>query len=406
MKGKAKPVQSYADIQQLREILWEKPRDLLLFDLVTQTGMEMKQILNLKVRDFLPCKAGQTLVLPHPGGKPPSVVTISKVIHQSWGKYMKEVSSFPDDYLIKSQKKSGPMTLSGVSHLMKKWFEAANLDGLNGAKSLRRTSKALLEPGLPEERHRQDIRDRILPNGYWDALKPIEMVRSLQETVHEKLFQAIICGRIPPGEKLVIDKVALQMRVSRIPIREAFHRLQEAGLISINKWKGAVVNKLSYDNLKEITVIRLMLEPETAARAAENVQDSVLEQLEKLHIEWKQSIRLLNNNDLQSAENYLRLNRQFHHTIYHEAHMPILHQIIAGLWNRVSPYLHILVMGGIKGAVSLETVRVHQGILDGVRNRSAAEVSRWVKEDLIQAEKSLIKFLNRNDDSRMTPREV
>jgi DNA-binding GntR family transcriptional regulator len=402
MKEKAKPVQSYADIRQLREILQGKPRDLLLFDLVTQTGMEMRQILNLRVRDFLPCKAGHTLVLPHPGRKPASVVLISEMLYQSWRRYMKDVSAFPDDYLIKSQKKSSPMTLSSVSHLMKKWFEAANLDGLNGAKSLRRSWKAFLKPSSPEWIQSQDTRDPIPQNGYLQALKPIETVRSLQETVHEKLFHAIICGRIPPGEKLVIDKVALQMKVSRIPVREAFHRLQEAGLISINKWKGAVVNKLSVENLMEITVIRLMLETKAAERAAEQVQPLVLEKLENLHAQWKQSISLLNKNDLQSAENYLRLNRQFHHTIYDEAHMPILHQIITGLWNRVSPYLHILVTGGIEGAVSLETIRIHQGMLDGMRSHSAVEVSRWVKEDMVQAEKSLMKFLKRNDDSRTT----
>ena len=332
MKGKANPIKSHADIQRIREVLKDKPRDLLLFDLATQTGMEIKQILNLRVRDLFGCKVGDRLVLPHPGGKPPSVVVVSKTLHQSWGKYLRDVTPSHDEYLIKSQKNSGPPTLSSISHMMNKWFEAANLEGLNGAKSLRRTWQVFFKSGFPERSPRQDINNRIPPYGYLQALEPIETISTLQETVHEKLFQAIICGRIPPGEKLVIDKIAMQMKVSRIPVREAFHRLQEAGLISIDKWKGAMVNKLSVENLREITVIRLMLESEAAERAAENFHQAVLDQLENLHGQWKRSISLLNKNDLQSVEKYLRLNRRFHHTIYHEAHMPILQQIINGLW--------------------------------------------------------------------------
>ncbi|MEW6667220.1 MAG: FCD domain-containing protein [Thermodesulfobacteriota bacterium] len=402
MKRRDKPVQSYADLRRIRDALREKPRDLLLFDLVTQTGLGMEQILNLKVRDFLPCKAGKSLLLPHPGKETPSLVPISQMLYQSWEKYIKDVSPSPDDYVIRSQKKSNSLTLSSVSHLMRKWFEDASMEGLGGARSLRRKWRDFSKPDLPEERQSNDRSDRIQPKDYLHELKPVDSIRSLQETVHEELFQAIICGRIPPGEKLVIDKVAMEMKVSRIPVREAFHRLQEAGLISIYKWKGAVINKLSADSLREITVIRLKLEPEAAERAAENVQESTLNKLEQLHTEWKQSMSLLNKNDLQSTRNFLRLNHQFHHAIYSEAHMPILQQIINGLWNRVSPYLHILVT--IEGAVSSETIRIHQGMLDGMRHHSPEEVSHWVREDLIQAETSLINFLSQNEDSKLTER--
>jgi DNA-binding GntR family transcriptional regulator len=218
---------------------------------------------------------------------------------------------------------------------------------------------------------------------------------TIQETVHAELFKAIICGRIPPGEKIVIDKIAMQMRVSRIPVREALHRLQEAGLISIDKWKGAIINKLSVENLKEITRIRLMLESQAAQRAAENCSPQLSKELEIIHEQWKRSIPLMKKNDLKTVEEYLRLNRQFHHTIYRGALMPILHQIINSLWDRVSPYLHILVAGEIEGAVTSETVQIHEGMLNGMKNRSAAEVSRWLREDLIRAEESILKFFNK-----------
>jgi len=395
VKRKVNPINSPADIRRIRAVLREKPRDLLLFDLATQTGMEMQQILNLRVRDLAGCKAGDQLILPHPGPKPPTRVVISSTLHQSWEKYLRDISPSPDDCLIKSQKHLGPPTLSSVSHLINGWFEAAQVKGAKGAKSLKKTWEIFFKSRSFQGDRGKERVERRPPNDYLRVLKPVGEMSTIQETVHAELFNAIICGRIPPGEKIVIDKIAVQMRVSRIPVREALHRLQEAGLISIDKWKGAVINKLSVENLREITRIRLTLESQAAQRAAENCSPQGYQELETLHEKWKQSIPLMKRNDLKTVEEYLSLNRQFHHAIYREAHMPILLQIINGLWDRVSPYLHILVAGEIEGAVTSETIRIHEGMLTGMKSHSAAEVSRWLKEDLTRAEESILKFFTK-----------
>ena len=306
----------------------------------------------------------------------------------------------PNEYLIQSQKNSCPPTLSSVSHMINKWFKAAEIEDVKGAKSLKRTWQVFFKSEKAGSNTLEKDDKPTSSYGSRHALSPFGHIRTLQETVHEKLFQAIIFGRIPPGERLVIDKIARQLEVSTIPVREAFHRLQESGLISIDNWKGAVVNKLSAENLREITIVRLMLECEAAERAAQNHRSEVLAQLEDIHKKWKRSLILLNRYDLETIENYLKLNRQFHNLIYHEAQMPILYQLINGLWNRVSAYLHILVAGGIKGAVSEETIKIHQGMLNGMKKRSPKEVSHWLREDLIRAEKSILKFLNLDIEAR------
>ena len=38
----------------------------------------------------------------------------------------------------------------------------------------------------------------------------------------------------------------------------------------------------------------------------------------------------------------MKLNKQFHFAIYRELQMPILLEIIEGLWNRIIPYFNIL----------------------------------------------------------------
>ena len=85
--------------------------------------------------------------------------------------------------------------------------------------------------------HYQEGSERIL--------KPFE-VPTLAGMIYNQLLQAIVSAQIRPGERLVTDRIAKQMNVSPIPVREALSRLKEAGFISYQKNKGAVVNELYF----------------------------------------------------------------------------------------------------------------------------------------------------------------
>ena len=71
--------------------------------------------------------------------------------------------------------------------------------------------------------------------------------------------------------------------------------------------------------------------------------------------------------------------------------MPMLHNIIDSLWDRISPYLFILT-GKIKGSVSAETIRNHQGMLEGMKRQDGPEVSKWVRKDLTDAGALIIRY--------------
>jgi DNA-binding GntR family transcriptional regulator len=301
---------------------------------------------------------------------------------------MEELDPSQDEFLFKSRKGKQPLTLSTVSHLVGSWFEAAGLKGLGGARALRRTWQSHFEEHAPFSTGSAPQLDSV------KALEPIEPVNTLQETVYQKLFEAIVTGRITPGERLMVDKVAAQMNVSRMPVREALHRLHEAGLVSLARRRGTVVNKLSVEDLREITRIRLILECEAAEEGARLCSDESLRNLEAIHRRWVKVDERRRTRKFEAVAEYLRLNRQFHHAIYTEARMPILMQIITGLWDRVYPYLHILLLN-VEGGVGDKTVSIHQGMIDGMKRRDPKEVSRWVREDLSLAAERLIRYLER-----------
>ncbi len=265
---------------------------------------------------------------------------------------------------------------------MKRWFEAANLDGLAGATTLRKTWQRFHHLGSKTAGELANYNDSA------DVFKPVEAL-TLQETVYRELLQAIFSGRIPPGERLVSEKIAKQMNVSQTPVRGALHRLQAAGLITPRERRSSVVNELSPENLQEIYQIRLTLEPMAASKAASICRPEIIQQLE---LRYQEFIRATKARDV---EGFLKFNKEFHHTIYRTADMPILQQIIDDLWMKMGPYLHILMRELLDQLEVDWTVKSHQGMLEGMSRRDPEEVCKWLRADLSGAEERIVVMFTR-----------
>ncbi len=375
------PIPDLDTVAKLRQILRRKPRDLLLFDFAIQTGMGINRLIRLKVKDLLDLPIGAPLPIADSKKESATAPALNQQCYDTFQWYLKAVNPAPEDYLFPSRKGGGPLNLTSASHIIKKWFDDANIIGLSGARSLKKTWEIFYRPNSQFSANVAEKKDPTR------ILKPVE-TKTVQEIVYRELFQAIISGRIPPGEKLVTEKIANRMKVSPMPVREALYRLQAAGFILTRRKKGSIVNELSPENLKEITEIRLALEPMAARKAAVNPAKKTLKRLENLHEAY---IAARTNRNI---ENFLSINREFHHTIYREADMPILLPIIDGLWGRISPYLHIL-MREQDYSDSKWAIDTHQGMLNAMRAGEPEKVVECVKADLTKAAQALMNMFAR-----------
>src|ERR1700755_1180832 len=98
--------------------------------------------------------------------------------------------------------------------------------------------------------------------------------RTLAEKAFETLHWAIITGRLRPGARLPIEKLAEVLDMSPMPIREAVRRLDAAGLVENIPHRGARVTELSVTDLSEVYEARLALEVLAIRRAAERFGDA------------------------------------------------------------------------------------------------------------------------------------
>ena len=97
--------------------------------------------------------------------------------------------------------------------------------------------------------------------------------KKMTDWVWEELRQAIIELRLRPGEPLREAALAEQLGVSKTPLREAFARLEQEGLVETTSFKGAVVTGYSARDLTEIYELRALLEGAAARAAADHLSE-------------------------------------------------------------------------------------------------------------------------------------
>jgi DNA-binding GntR family transcriptional regulator len=91
------------------------------------------------------------------------------------------------------------------------------------------------------------------------------VVRSLSDQTYEVVRRQILLGNLMPGAPVRQDAIALELGVSKIPLREALSRLEQDGLLTSFPNRGYVVRDLSSEEATEVFALRLKLEPAATA---------------------------------------------------------------------------------------------------------------------------------------------
>jgi DNA-binding GntR family transcriptional regulator len=102
------------------------------------------------------------------------------------------------------------------------------------------------------------------------------LVRNASTAATELIREAILDGRLPPGQRLKEEELARELGISRTPVREALLVLQTEGLVDAAPNRGAVVRSHDGDDLEDLYQLRALLEGYAARRAAANITDAAL----------------------------------------------------------------------------------------------------------------------------------
>ncbi len=134
------PIKRVEDIESIKRLLTNQPRDLLLFTIGINNGLRTGDLLRLKVGQVRMLKPGSSLIIREGKTGKANILMINKPIHQALRKHLELSDLKDDDYLFKSRKgRNQPLSIQRVNQLIKSWCAAINLAGNYGAHSLRKT---------------------------------------------------------------------------------------------------------------------------------------------------------------------------------------------------------------------------------------------------------------------------
>ncbi|OBC01773.1 hypothetical protein A5784_16785 [Mycobacterium sp. 852013-50091_SCH5140682] len=130
----------------------------------------------------------------------------------------------------------------------------------------------------------------------------------LVNDVYEQIVGELLSGRLAPGDRLVLDKLAEQLGVSRTPVRDALQRLLAEGIVEPSGRRGYVVRNLSTTDIANNYEARLAIEAYAAERIAE-LGDGALDGIRRALAE---ASALMPLDDAQSS---FQANRMIHRAI-------------------------------------------------------------------------------------------
>jgi len=163
------------------------------------------------------------------------------------------------------------------------------------------------------------------------AAKPLQPIEDLpvRQRVLQRLRDGIIDGTLAPGAALRIDRLAADLGVSHMPVREALHVLTVEGLAVRLPRRGVRVSALTAADLRSAYEAMAAIEGLAGRTAAQNLSAAALADL---HEVLAPAPALAAAGD---SAGLMRINREFHARIYDACHNRWVCEFCRQLWNYV-----------------------------------------------------------------------
>jgi DNA-binding GntR family transcriptional regulator len=203
--------------------------------------------------------------------------------------------------------------------------------------------------------------------------------------VFDAVKQAIVQLRFRPGNLLSEADVARQLGVSRQPVREAFIKLAESGLVEVRPQRGTFVRLISVREVENARFLREAIEVAIVRKAVGEAKAEELIGMEDLI--GRQRVMAAAGD----TAGFLRLDEKFHQAIAASADCDDAWRVLEGLKAQMDRVRYL----SLPEATPLETIIAqHIDIVDAIKARSAADAEAAMRRHLSEILISLPKLAN------------
>lgn len=222
-----------------------------------------------------------------------------------------------------------------------------------------------------------------LPNLTLDRNAPVTA------QVHAHLRQLILRLHLKPGEALSEKDLSVRLGLSRTPVREAFIRLAEEGLVDIYPQRGTLVAPIRIAEVKEAHFIRRVLEFAVVRSAAEHADRQNLQRIEE---------NLQQQADAQGCEDFeafMDHDETFHRLLSESVTLPRAWRVIQSVKGQLDRVRYfILPEPGHSGLIHQQ----HSAIFQAIKANDADRAEREMREHLDEIWASIDQLMKDNRD--------
>lgn len=216
----------------------------------------------------------------------------------------------------------------------------------------------------------------------YDVKQEVSDKYSLRGRVFQKLRDDILNGKYKEHEELREVAIGEELGVSRTPVREAFRQLELEGLIQIIPNKGAYVTGITEEDVKDIYMIRSLLEGLCAKWATENITEEQLNELEE-------NVYLAQFHAQKGhLEQLAALDNRFHDILYEACNSKMLEHLLKDFHRYV---LRVRKKTLNKQSRGLASNDEHAKIMEAIKAKNGVLAEELANKHIINAYENLIK---------------
>jgi DNA-binding GntR family transcriptional regulator len=158
---------------------------------------------------------------------------------------------------------------------------------------------------------------------------------SLTDVTYQALKRDVVSCELEPGRRVTEVELVQRYRTGRAAVRTALSRLQQENLVQVLPRQGYIVAPITLKHVRNLSAVRLLLEPPTARAAAGKVDVDVLRRLEE---EYRAHDDMRTPNHLEA---FMQANAAFHLTVARAVDNRRLVELIAGLLTEMERSFHL-----------------------------------------------------------------
>jgi DNA-binding GntR family transcriptional regulator len=215
-------------------------------------------------------------------------------------------------------------------------------------------------------------------------LRKIKKPESLADQAYNLIRKDILTGTLAPNEELREEKFAMELGISRTPLREAIRRLATDGLVVLQTGKPAIVSSFTKEDALHQMEVRKLLETYNIEQVASLVTPTFINTLKD---NLKLQKRAADKNDFHE---FIDLDREFHLILANQNPNKKLREMIHTINTGVNRAF--LILANTYPISAMEASGEHEDIVTALEEKDEVAATKAMLEHMDNIERRFLHY--------------